>query len=100
MKILISEEQFKYLQLRRNFHKIPDYIRSSYRWLNPKAFKDFDDFKSRVIFSAVRDFVWDFVWDSNQDYDALRAKFLPFFEEIVNNVLNSELVDYYQSHFK
>ena len=42
--------------LKRRYHMLGDYIRSSYNWLDPVRFKDFDEFIDRVIFSTVRDF--------------------------------------------
>ena len=62
MKYIITESQLKNLRIRRNIPtELRKYITSSFEWLNPKAFNNFDEFLERVIFSATRDYVGAFI---------------------------------------
>lgn len=94
MKIIITESQFVNLELRRNLNLLPQYIRSTYNWLNPKAFKDFDDFLERVIFSTTRDFISNFM-DEGSDYENLVADLQPVITEIIMYEHYGEILDYY-----
>ena len=73
--------------LKRRYHTLADYIRSSYNWLDPVRFKNFDEFIDRVIFSTVRDFT------SNEggDYDNV----LKLRDEIGNEIKNIIMDEYF-----
>ena len=73
--------------LKRRYHMLGDYIRSSYNWLDPVRFKNFDEFIDRVIFSTVRDFT------SNEggDYDNV----LKLRDEIGNEIKNIIMDEYF-----
>lgn len=82
--------------LLRRIPEVINYIRSTYRWLDARMFKDFDEFIDRVIFSSVRDFVSVEVTNvSYEDYERLRNKFYPIIKEIVE----SELMDEIKKHY-
>ena len=83
MKYIITENQLIALELRRNLNELPKYISSTYQWLNPKAFNNFDEFLDRVIFSATRDYVGEFINHNVENYDSIRAKFQFYVKEVV-----------------
>lgn len=94
MKIIITESQFVNLELRRNLNRLPQYIRSTYNWLNPKAFKDFDEFLERVIFSASRDYTSEFIANKD-DYYTIWETLKPIVRDIVMNQFYDEIYEYY-----
>lgn len=98
MKIIITENQFVNLELRRNLNVLPKYIRATYNWLNPKAFENFDDFLDRVVFSTTRDYVGEYIGQNTQNYDGMRKIFLPLVRNVVMNEFHDEILDYYNSH--
>jgi len=100
MKYIITERQLRNLKIRRNVSdELPKYITSTFKWLNPKAFNNFDEFLERVIFSTTRDYSGDFV-DSSEDYE----KVIPQVETIVRDVVMDryydDILDYYNSQTK
>lgn len=98
MKIIITEKQFENLRVRRNiFDELPKYITSTFEWLNPKAFSNFDEFIERVIFSASRDYVGAFI-DGPEEYDDLRNMIEPTVRDMVMNQYYDEILDYYENH--
>lgn len=98
MKYLITEQQYKSLRVKRNiFSKLPKYITSTFKWLNPKAFNNFDEFLERVIFSATRDYVGDFV-ENPDEYDDLRNMIEPTVRDMVINQYYDEILNHYNSH--
>ena len=91
----INESNGENLVKRRmnNVHKI---IKSMYNWLNPGAFKDFDAFIERVIFSSTRDFIMDLGMYSNlseQDKEAIYN----LFTKIVMTEYLDEIKKYYDN---
>lgn len=98
MKIILTEEQFKNLRVKRNiFEELPKYITSTFEWLNPKAFKNFDEFLERVIFSATRDYVGAFV-DNPEDYDKLRLMMGDTVRDMVMNRYYDEILSYFNEY--
>jgi hypothetical protein len=91
MKYKISESQFFDMFLRRRLETFGKYVSSTYKWLNPKAFDDYDEFFTRVVFSSVRDFLFH---EGNLDYDTydkLMDKVLPFMEKYVEKEYGDEI---------
>lgn len=97
MRYIITETQLKNLKIRRNIHKIPLYVRSAYEWLNPKTFKSFEDFKNRVLFSSTRDFASDYT-ETSEDYESTKSFLAPHFVEVIDGILHSEILDYYNEN--
>ena len=80
----------------RRLNDLDKYIKSSYTWLNPKAFQNFEEFVDRVVFGATREFVGDALMEDNQfTYDDL-VKIRRKLEEHVNKIV----VDNYLSELK
>lgn len=98
MKYIITERQYKSLRVKRNiFNELPKYITSTFKWLNPKAFNNFDEFLERVVFSATRDYVGDFV-ENPDEYDDLRNMIEPTVKNVVLNQYYDEILNHYNSH--
>lgn len=97
MRYIITETQYKNLKLRRNLDFLPKFISSTYKWLNPKAFNDFEEFLDRVIFSTTRDFVGDFI-ENPDEYDVLINKIEPTVREMVMGQYYDEILNYYTNH--
>jgi hypothetical protein len=100
MKYIITERQLKNLRVRRNiFDELPKYVTSTFKWLNPKAFNNFDEFIERVIFSATRDYVGEFI-DGPEEFDDLTNMIEPTVRDMVMGRYYDEILDYYNNHFK
>lgn len=88
-----------YHQIRRNFHKLPNYVRSTYEHLNPKSFNDFDDFLQNVVWRTIRDFIADFresSWEY-KDYEEARDKFFDTIKDIIVTEYYDEIFEYYKT---
>lgn len=96
MKYIITENQLLRLRLKRNIDKLPKYIRSVYRWLNPGAFENFEEFLHRVIFSTTRDFVAEFK-DKNEDFYILMAETEPIIRDIIMSEYYDEILNYFDN---
>ena len=95
MKIIITERQLNKLSQRRNFFiELSKYITSTFEWLNPKAFANFDEFLERVIFSATRDFAGSFI-ENPDEYEDLKNIVEPMVRDMVINQYYQEILDYY-----
>lgn len=94
MKYIITESQYKNLKLRRNLDVLPKFITSTYKWLNPQAFNDFEEFLDRVVFSATRDFVSEFN-DDIKNHDRSVAFFQKIVKDIVYNQYYDEILYWY-----
>jgi hypothetical protein len=85
--------------VKRRLDDLTKHITSTYKWLNPKRFDNFDEFLERVIFNVVRDFVSEL--GDNQDYETrlkVREEIKPFVTQyIIDNYL--EDIKYYFSIF-
>jgi hypothetical protein len=81
--------------VKRRLDDLSKHITSTYKWLNPKRFDNFDEFLERVIFNVVRDFVSEL--GDNQDYETqlkVREEIKPFVTQyIIDNYL--EDIKYY-----
>lgn len=98
VKIIITEKQLENLRIRRNLtDELPKYITSTFKWLNPKAFNNFDEFLERVVFSATRDYVGEFI-ENPEDYDSFRAKLENTVRDMVMNQYYEEIRNYFFSH--
>ena len=94
MRYIITESQYRNLKLRRNLDVLPKFISSTYKWLNPKAFNDFEEFLDRVVFSATRDFVAEFN-DDIENYERTVAYFQKIVKDIVYNEYYDEILYWY-----
>lgn len=85
------------LSIRRRIGSLPSYIKSSYAWLNPKAFVSFDEFIERVIFSTTRDFVADLAVRPYEEQLDIRDKVYPLVRKMVEDEFMDEIRGYFIS---
>lgn len=86
------------LQIKRRFrNEFPKFVKSTYKWLNPNAFKNFEEYLDRVIFSSIRDFIAEH--GQYNDYESYE-KFIDLFKETANDFIMEyyydEIYDYYK----
>lgn len=86
--------------IKRRMEELPRHIRSMYKWLNPKAFYDFDEFIERVIFSTTRDFVSELGIDDYEKQIEVREEAEPFIRQYIMNNHLEEIRDYYKKETK
>jgi hypothetical protein len=82
---ILREEVNESTVVRRRLDELPKHIKSSYKWLDPKRFGNFDEFLNRVIFQTVRDFSSEL---GIQDYERLlevREEIKPFVTQYIND---------------
>jgi hypothetical protein len=85
----------------RRLNDLDKYIKSSYTWLNPKAFENFEEFFERVVFSTTRDFVGDVLLDDNFTYEEIvkiREEVEVYINKIIVDNYLLELEAYYFGH--
>ena len=86
------------LFLKRRMDLLDKYIRSTYEWLNPRAFNSLDEYVNRVIFAASRDMIAD---NTNLEYSTqleIREKLKPIIKDYImdNKELYDEIVRFYK----
>ena len=83
---------------KRRMGELPKYIKSTYQWLAPKMFKDFEEFVERVIFSTTRDFVaFELNINDYDEMDKIREEVLPYIKDFIINNYLEEIRQYYIS---
>lgn len=83
------------VSLRRRLGELPNYVRASYSWGNPKAYDNFDEFIDRVTFSTTRDFITLSDKLSYEEQLELRDKLVPFVKKFVYDNFYDEIKDYF-----
>lgn len=86
--------------LKRRMGELSKHVRSTYRWLNAKAFNDFDDFLDRVIFSTTRDFVAEFGINDFDEQVKVRIEVTPFVRQHIMDNFLDEIREYYEKEIK
>lgn len=82
--------------IKRKLDILPNYIRSTYKWLDPKAFLNFDDYIERVIFSSTRDFIADNHHFTNYDeYEKIADELYGTVRTYINENLMEEIMGYF-----
>jgi len=81
--------------IKRRLGELPRHVRSTYNWLNPKAFYDFDEFIDRVIFSTTRDFVSELGIDDYEEQTNTRDEVTPFIRQYIMDNHLDEIRDEY-----
>ncbi len=82
-------------QIRRRMDSLDKVIKSSYYWLDPSRFWNFDEFLDRVVFSTVRDFSGEL---GLGDYEQI-LKFRDDYEEFIKNIIINNYVDEIKEYF-
>ena len=76
------------------------YVRSTYTWLRPQAFEDYNSFFHRVTFSALSYFL---SAEMDLDYDTLdkiRYESIPFITEFVEKEYGDEIRKYFDKEVR
>lgn len=95
MKYIITENQLSNLFVRRRLKRFGQYVRSTYKWLNPKAFDDYDEFFTRVVFRSLDNFL---SAERVLDYGTLnkiRGESIPFMTEFIEKEYGDEIREYF-----
>ena len=95
MEYKISESQFFNMFLRRRLNRFGKYVRSTYTWLRPETFNDYNSFLNRVTFTTLSDFL---SVEGDLDYatyDKLRDQVLPFMKRYVEKEYGGEIIRKY-----
>jgi hypothetical protein len=88
------------LPVKRRLKALINHIESSYDWLSPRRFNNFDDFLVRVVFSAARDFVAEEIGGEYDQQLDIREKLEPQILEFIkrNEGLYNEIEDHFISN--
>lgn len=86
--------------LKRRMGELPRHVRSTYYWLNPKAFYDFDEFIDKVIFSTIRDFVSELGINDYEREIEVREEVTPFIRQYIMDNHLEEIRDYHKKETK
>jgi hypothetical protein len=100
MKFIITENQISDLFFRRRMDKFENFLKSTVRWLNPKAFDNYDKFFEGVVFSSISDFIAAQEYFDDITFDKIRDEMLPFMIEFVKNEYGDEIRDYYEKEIR
>ena len=100
MKFIITENQISNLFFRRRMDKFENFLKSTVRWLNPKAFDNYDKFFEGVVFSSLRDFIAAQEYFDEITFDKIRDEMLPFMIEFVKSKYGDEIRDYYEKEIR
>jgi len=95
MKYIITESQLSNLFVRRRLETFGKYVSSSYKWLNPRAYNNYDDFFTGVVFRSVSDLLTE---EMDLDYDTylkLMDQVLPFMGKYVEKEYGDRIREYY-----
>ena len=85
--------------IKRRMYTLLDYIESSYDWLSPRRFNNFDEFLKRVVYSATRDFVADHRYEIGGEYED-QLKFREDLEPIILEFIKDHpIYDEIYDHF-
>lgn len=91
---IISEDAVT-LGLSRRMGELPRYIRSTYNWLNAKAFINFEEFVDRVVFSTTRDFVADLSVRPYEEQLEIREIVAPIIKKMIDEEFIDEMKEYF-----
>ena len=86
--------------LKRRMGDLDDFIRGTYQWLNSEAFGSFDEFISRVIFSATRDISTSFFDVGYEETLKIREEIEPFIAKYIVDSFSNEIEEYYNKGIK
>jgi hypothetical protein len=86
------------VEIRRRLNMLPKYIRSTYKWLDPKRFSSFDEFIERVFFGTTRDFIDEFEVNSYDQRLQIRDEFFPYIKEYILENFKDEIEEYYMDN--
>jgi len=100
MKYIITESQLSKLHVRRRLDNLGKYVTSTYTWLNPSAYDDYDDFFRSVVFSSVSDFLAEEMDLDYDTYNKIRDESLSFIGDIIRQEYGDRIREYYNKEIK
>ena len=95
MKYIITESQLSNLFVRRRVNNLGQYVTSTYTWLNPSAYDDYDDFFRSVVFRSLSDFLAEEVDLEYDTYNKIRDESLSYIGDIINQEYGDRIREYY-----
>ena len=95
MKYIITESQLSNLFVRRRVNNLGQYVTSTYTWLNPSAYDDYDDFFRSVVFRSLSDFLAEEMDLDYDTYNKIRDESLSFIGDIIRQEYGDIIREYY-----
>ena len=100
MKYIITESQLSNLFVRRRLDNLGKYVTSTYTWLDPRAYDDYDDFFRRVVFRSLSDFLAEEMDLDYDTYNKIRDESLSFIGDIIRQEYGDRIREYYNKEIK
>ena len=95
MKYIITESQLSNLFVRRRVNNLGQYVTSTYTWLNPSAYDDYDDFFRSVVFRSLSDFLAEEMDLDYDTYNKIRDESLSYIGDIIRQEYGDRIREYY-----
>ena len=93
--MIITESQLSKLHVRRRLENLGKYVTSTYTWLNPRAYDDYDDFFRSVVFRSLSDFLAEEMDLDYDTYNKIRDESLSFIGDIIRQEYGDRIREYY-----
>ena len=100
MKYIITESQLSNLFVRRRVNNLGQYVTSTYTWLNPSAYDDYDDFFRSVVFRSLSDFLAEEMDLDYDTYNKIRDESLSYIGDIIRQEYGDRIREYYNKEIK
>jgi len=95
MKYIITESQLSNLFVRRRLENLGIYVTSTYTWLDPRAYNDYDDYFRSVVFRSLSDFLSEEVDLDYDTFNKIRDESLSYIGDIINQEYGDRIREYY-----
>ena len=95
MKYIITESQLSNLFIRRRLQNLGEYVFSTYMWLDPKRYNDYDDYFRGVVFISLSDFLSEEVDLDYDTYNKIRDESLSSVHDIIEQKYGDKIREYY-----
>jgi hypothetical protein len=95
MKYIITESQPSNLFIRRRLQNLGEHVFSTYMWLDPKRYNDYDDYFRGVVFRSLSDFLSEEVDLDYDIYNKIRDESLSFVHDIIEQKYGDKIREYY-----
>jgi DNA-directed RNA polymerase subunit RPC12/RpoP len=96
----MMSEQSMTTSLKRRMGDLDNFIRSTYEWLNPRAFGSFDEFISRVIFTTTREISTSLFDVGYEQTLKIREEIEPFIANYIVDNFSNEIEEHYLNGIK
>jgi hypothetical protein len=96
---VVNEDALR--KIKRRMGYLDKVIKSTYHWLDPKRFNNFEEFLQRVIFTTTRDFLTgEFDYTDYQQVLKDRDESQEFIKLIILDNYYNEIKEYFEQHTK